>query len=274
MPWLVWLGRAYGDVPQMGWPVGRLMAAGERPSNSITKGVDTHHRQCGGASLRDGSDEVARLGQAYREALAAELRDTPDCFGLQSAVEQSARRLVDALEAIDLDGLKWLGSFDSSVAEERLDEFVARFIDQVAHSVGLTVDAVVRRAAADAARNLLDRSAALRHAVETGSQDAVTVKIDDDLFCMIYRLFFADAVTGFLQSVIAAKIILMVPALPAVDPTGHITDWIAEQITSAVPTPCQKRTEHNGGPSLADLGRSLVEDAVERALGIPTDGPP
>src|SRR5262249_35167075 len=109
-------------------------------------------------------------------------------------------------------------------------------------------------------------------AVETDSQDAV--RIDDNLFCMIYRLFFADAVTGFLQSVIAAKITLMVPALPAVDPAGQITDWIAEQITSAVPTPCQERTEHRSGPSLADLGRSLIKDAVKRALGIPTGDPP
>lgn len=89
---------------------------------------------------------------------------------------------------------------------------------------------------------------------------------------MIYRLFFAEAVTGFLQSVIAAKITLMVPVLPAVDPAGHIADWIAKEITSIIPTPCQERDKHGAGPSLADLGRSLVEEAVERALGIPTDG--
>lgn len=215
-------------------------------------------------------DEVARLGQSYRNALAVELRAMPDCFGLRSAVEQSGRRLVDILEAIDLHGLAWFRPFESVTAEERLDEFVARFADQVAHSVGLTVDAVVRQAAADTARYLLDRSPALRHAVETGDGDAVG--IDDELFCMIYRLFFAYVVTRFLQSVIAAKITLMVPVLPAVDPAGHIANWIAEKIVSIIPTPCQGKDKHGVGPSLADLGRSLVEKAVERALGIPTDG--
>lgn len=216
------------------------------------------------------SGEVARLGQSYRDALAAELRVTPDCFSLQSAVEQSGRRLVDALEAIDRYGLAGFSPFESDSVEERLDEFVGRFTDQVAQSVGLTVDAVVRRAVADAARYLLDHSPALRRAVETGNKGAVG--IGDELFCMIYRLFFADAVTGFLQSVIAAKITLLVPVLPAVDPAGDIIDWIAEAITSAVPTPCQKREDHGADPSLADLGRSLVEEAVKRALGIPTDG--
>lgn len=113
-------------------------------------------------------DEVARLGQSYRNALAVELRATPDCFGLRSAVEKSGRRLVDTLEAIDLHGLAWFRPFESVTADERLDEFVARFTDQVAHSVGLTVDAVMRQAAADTARYLVDRSPALRHAVETG----------------------------------------------------------------------------------------------------------
>lgn len=214
--------------------------------------------------------EVARVGQSYRNALAMELSATPDCLGLRTAVEEAGYRLVNTLEAIDQRGLGWLVPFETVPAEERTDEFIARFTNQVAHSVGLTVDAVVRQAAADTAYRLLELSPALRHAVETADKRAGW--IDDDLFCMIYRLFFANAVTVFLQSVIAAEITLVMPVLPAVDPAGHIANWIAKQIVSIIPTPCEERNVHTAATSLADLGRSLIKEAVERALDIDTNG--
>jgi hypothetical protein len=126
----------------------------------------------------------------------------------------------------------------------------------------------VRRAAAQTAGELLDRSPSLRRAVETGDRSAGP--LGEGIFCEIYRIFFADAVTGFFKAVITAKIMLMVPVLAVVDPAGLIADWIAKKVTSVIPTPCE--TKQDGGESLADLGRGLIKETVERALGISVEG--
>lgn len=259
-------GRLTRSLKQLEKPAGNVtLLASEARNDTGPSGIgQVGHELVAGLS----PEEVARLGESYCEALAAELRADPERFGLRSAMEHAGVRLVDILEALDQQGLTYLGPFDGVPVEDRLDEFVARFTDQVALSVGLTADAVIRRAAADSARQLLKEIPGLRRAVETG--DDKPSGIGDELFCALYRFFFADAVTTFLRSVIAAKISLMVPALPAVDPAGHITGWIAENITAAIPTPCQDKDAHGSGPSLADLGRNLLNEAVDQALGIST----
>ncbi|AHH98587.1 hypothetical protein [Kutzneria albida] len=215
-------------------------------------------------------EEVERLGQAYLTALADDLSADPDRFGLRHSLERAGHALVDLLEAINRHGPAFMAPLVGDTAEERRDAFVAHFTNHVTDSVGLTVDAVVRQVAADTAQTLLDQSPRLRSAVESGVNSGAV--IDNDVFCAIYNFFFADAVTTFLRSVIAAKITLLVPVLPAVDPAGHIAGWIADKLTAVVPTPCQRQGTTTNGSSLADLGRSMVKEAVERVLGLPAGG--
>lgn len=217
-------------------------------------------------------EQVVHLGQGYRVALATELSADPECFGLRDAMRHSGRRLVDTMEIIDQHGVRWLGPFEGRTAEDRHGEFVAGFTDHVADRIGLTVDAVVRHAATRAARQLLDHGPELRHAVETGHGDATG--IGGDLFCQVYRCFFAQAVTGFVQSVITAKIALMVPAADlSVDPAECIAGWVAAKITATVPTPC-RQVSSSSGSSLAAVGRELLDEAVGQALGLAAGGSP
>ncbi|WP_211762990.1 hypothetical protein [Kutzneria sp. CA-103260] len=215
-------------------------------------------------------DEVERLGEGFRAALATALQRDPDQFGLRDAVEQAGNRLMDTLQNIDRELPAWLAVADDASVDERRDEFVARFSDEVAGSVGGMADAAVRHAATDAAVAVLDGSPRLRHAVDTGTPSRGG--ISSELFCTVYRIFFAQAVTNFLKSVITAKITLIAPILPVIDPAGHIATWIADMIMSIVPTPCDQSSAHDSGPPIAELGRSLVRETVERALGLPVDG--
>ena len=215
-------------------------------------------------------DELERLGEGFRAALATALRSDPDQFGLQDAVEQAGHRLMDTLQNIDRKLPAWCEVAADASADERRNEFVARFSDEVAGSVGGMAHAAVRYAATDAAIAVLDGSPRLRDAVDTGTPSHGG--ISNELFCAVYRIFFAQAVTNFLKSVITAKITLIAPILPVIDPAGHIASWIADKIMSIVPTPCDQPSAHDNGPPIAELGRNLVRETVERALGLPVDG--
>jgi hypothetical protein len=87
--------------------------------------------------------------------------------------------------------------------------------------------------------------------------------------------------------VIAEKVKLVVPLLPAVDPEDHIADWVAERVLKLLPNPCEEAAElqeevgkAKEAVSGADdplgvlrlVAQPLVPRAVGRALGLLTDG--
>jgi hypothetical protein len=213
-------------------------------------------------------DDVAQVGEAFLNALRAELTTEPDQFGLLRISQRGGLRLVGTLEmlstAVRLTDLAQL----TGAPEQRIDVFLAWFVRHVAGSGGTVVDALARQAALHCGQVLLDRQPPLRAAIEHDASSSDGFAIDDDLFCAIYQIFFADLVTGFIRTLIASKIGLLVPALPAIDPTGQIMKWVANKIAERVPTPCQ---EGGGtGSQLVEIARSLVTTALQRTLGIPT----
>lgn len=210
--------------------------------------------------------EAARHGSAFLAALESELRADAAAFGLVETSRQVGAGLINVLEALSLDGPVALGPLVGATADERAELFVRRFVARTAGQGGVLTDAVARRAASQSAETLLTAHPVLRHAVETGT-DAGGTPIGDGLFCEIYRLFFADLVTGFLTTVIAGKITLM-QVLPVLDPAGEIANWLAGKVVEMIPTPCHEKEERDDGSSVADLGRELARDAILRAFGI------
>lgn len=213
-------------------------------------------------------EKAAQHGTAFLGALESELCADPDSFGLRRTTRHSGRQLVDLLDSLDRQGVEALGSTDGAAPEERRTLFHERFAAEVAGLGRSTTDFVVRRAAVRSAERLLDGSPVLRHAVESGRGDG-SGGVSDELFCAIYQWFFADAVAGLLEAVIVGHIQLTVPVLPMVDPTDSIVGWIADEIVSSIPTPCSEKEDKGYESSLVDLGRDLVGEAIERALGIP-----
>ncbi|WAL64724.1 hypothetical protein ORV05_27750 [Amycolatopsis cynarae] len=216
--------------------------------------------------------EAARHASAFLAALESELRADTAAFGLVETGRKVGGGLVDVVEALSREGPVALGPLAGTTADERAELFVSRFVARTAGQGGVLTDAVARRAAAQAAETLLTKHPVLRHAVETGT-DAAATPIEDGLFCEIYRLFFADLVTGFLATVIAGKITLMVPVLPVLDPAGKIVNWLAGKVVEMVPTPCQEKEKRDDGLSVVDLGRELARDAILRAFGIDGGNP-
>jgi hypothetical protein len=183
-------------------------------------------------------------------------------------MQASGVRLVNTLDRIAYYGLGAATPLDP--AQRRL-AFVTGFVDEVAGRGGTFADAAVRKAAAQAAEQLLNDQA-IRQAIDAGADDGLS--IPRDLFCAVYRMFFAHAVEQFLTTVIAEGattfLVAHVPVLPAIDPGGQIAEWIAQDLVAMLPTPCKDPAAT--GPSLADLPHSLLSETVDRALGLPLDG--
>ncbi|QFU88952.1 hypothetical protein YIM_18865 [Amycolatopsis sp. YIM 10] len=155
---------------------------------------------------------------------------------------------------------------DSGWPGTREEWFLYRFVTVVAGDGTTIADAVVRRAATACAERILASPVAAKVIEREGSGWS----FPDDLFCEIYRLFFADFVAEFVRAVIAEKVKLTVPALVLVDPSGQIADWVAEQITAVLPTPCAEKDRHLDDPrSISELARDMLPEAVTVALGLP-----
>ncbi|GAA1547294.1 hypothetical protein GCM10009741_58640 [Kribbella lupini] len=90
--------------------------------------------------------------------------------------------------------------------------------------------------------------------------------MDDELFCELYRLFFADAITGFLAGVIAAKMSVLLPGLALIDPAGQLTRYLAEKIAEAMPTPCEEKAAERPDDPLVDVAHDLVTQTFDRWL--------
>lgn len=208
---------------------------------------------------------VKRPGQALRDALADEVHRDPTSFDLRPAMQAAGLRLVEVVQELRTGGAADLGLGEGVPPDLRVDAFIAGIAGRVAGTGSLYADALVRQAAVACAEDLLAGDAQLLSAVRAGATGALPIA--GDLFCSIYQIFFAHTVRTFLQSAIAEKVKVVVPVLPVVDPAGYVADWIAQQIISALPNPCE-HAAHSDAPSLAEVMRNLVNESVDRALGL------
>jgi hypothetical protein len=211
------------------------------------------------------------LADLYRAALAAELSDDPAAFGLRDALWTAGTRLVDTLESLRAGSAGWF-SCDEDPLQAREDAFVRGFAAQVAGSGGLVTDTVVRQAAVACAQELLNTPSALQKAVREGIPIQGT-SIPGDLFCLVFQLFFKDALARFIMTIVAGKVRLAFPLLHVVDPAGKIADWVGQQVAALIPDPCEKGAGLADTPSLADLANGLIAESVDRVLGIPVTTP-
>ena len=214
-------------------------------------------------------EKVEEYAQTYLDALRSDLCTDPRAYGLLNAAHRAGERLTEVMAGLTHDGIASLGLGDESTPDEHADAFIARFTDQVAVCTGLPADAAVRRACVRTAERLLEKDARVRAAVEGGTD--LTGWLVDELFCELYRMFFADIVQEFLHTMITANIALAVPVLPTVDPAGLIAHSAAKVILQLIPTPCKESDRRADGSPLHRLGRELAGEALERALGLSSE---
>jgi hypothetical protein len=207
----------------------------------------------------------------YLDALAGTLRDDPDAFGLRDAMLNAGGRLVGTLDSLCVGGAEWFPSAGGD-AGDREAAFLGKLVADVAGPGGLIADAAIRRAAAACGEELLSAPGPVRDAVMDGKA-ASGPAISGELFCLVFRLFFKDAVASFITTIIAGKVRLAVPLLHMIDPAGKIADWVGEQVVARVPDPCAQGEMLGEKPSLAELARGLVTESVDRALGISSSDP-
>lgn len=192
--------------------------------------------------------ETESIGQAYLADLQRLARNGSELGPVRDAMLAAGSRLPDAVETVlqrDAVG----GGAQASVDAEALEAFIGD-LDLVG---GTLLDSVVRRAA---------RAALAEAGHSAGNRD---------LFCLLYRQFFAQAVSQLITAVIAEKVKLAVPALHAVDPAGMIADWVAKRVFSLLPNPCDVPVDDGG--SLKELAGALVHETVDRALGLSAPAP-
>ncbi|MHA6627840.1 hypothetical protein ACU61A_20580 [Pseudonocardia sichuanensis] len=175
------------------------------------------------------------------EQLHRDLDRDPEAYGLRRVGTTRGQEFVRAVRELQ-------GRVVDDPSEAGRAQGVAAFTISVAGSGASVADAVVRRAAARAGQRLLGQCGT-------------------ELFCVVYREFFADLVAGFLQAVIAEQIRLAVPGLDIVDPTGRVAEWIAEHLMALVPDPCAVGVPRPG-TSVLDVAEELVPRAVDTVLGI------
>jgi hypothetical protein len=232
---------------------------------------DTHANAPAEELSRKTNEKARDLADRYRAALAAELRGDPAAFGLRDALRTAGTRLVDTLESLRTGTAGWFSCEEES-AQAREDEFIRGFADQVAGSGGLVTDAVVRQAAVACAQALLDTPGPLQEAVRDG-KPIQGAGITGELFCLVFQLFFKDALARFIATIVAGKVRLAFPLLHAIDPAGKIADWVGQQVAALIPDPCEQGETLADKPSLADLANGLIAESVDRALGIPVTVP-
>jgi hypothetical protein len=202
----------------------------------------------------------------YLDALAGTLRDDPDAFWLREAMLDAGRRLVGLLGSLRSGSADWLPLAGDDEGD-RVAAFLGRFVQDIAGTGGLIADAAIREAAAACGEEILDAPGPVQDAVKEGKAVTGSV-ISGELFCLVFRLFFKDAITSFITTIIAGKMKLAVPLLHVIDPAGKIADWVGEQVVARIPDPCAEGSTLGEKPSLADLAQSLVTESVDRALGI------
>lgn len=192
--------------------------------------------------------ETASVGQAYLADLQRLARNGSELGPVRDAMLAAGRRLPDAIETV-LQRNAADGDAQAPVDVEALEAFIG----DLDLAGGTLLESVVRRAA----------HAALTEAGHSAG--------NRDLFCLLYRQFFAQAVSQLITAVIAEKIKLSVPALHALDLAGTIADWIAKKMFSLLPNPCDVPVDDGG--SLKELAGALLHETVDRALGLSAPAP-
>jgi hypothetical protein len=215
---------------------------------------------------QDDEENAREIAARYLNALAGTLRDDADAFGLRTAMLNAGGRLVGTLDSLRTGRTEWFpGAGDDP--DGRVAEFLGRFVADVAGTGGLIADDAIRRAAATCGEAIVSFPGPVRDAVLGGSA-ASPVTLSGELFCLVFRLFFKEAVASFITTIIAEKVQLAVPLLHVIDPAGEIAHWVGEQVVAHIPDPCQEGEALGGKPSLAELAQGLVAESVDRALGI------
>ncbi|WP_154814338.1 hypothetical protein [Actinophytocola xinjiangensis] len=205
---------------------------------------------------------VRTRGQRFFDALEEELRADPEAFGLRDTMRAGASRLVRAMNELRHD----LAAFGPPPAEwtgSDTEWFMSEFVTAVAGERTGIIDAFVRRSATRCAEELLN-DPRVRRAVAGQTRSS---SLAMDLFCSVYRLFFADIVTEFAKAAVAEQVKLALPGLVLIDPGGQIPAWVGEQVASWIPNPCEQGKD-DSDRSVADLAADLVGDNVDRALGL------
>jgi len=220
---------------------------------------------------QESNEKACELADRYRAALAAELAGDPTAFELRDALRTGGTRLVETLESLRTGTAGWFSCAEES-PQAREDAFISAFADHVAGSGGLVTDAVVRQAAVACAQKLLNTPGPLQEAIRDGKPIQGT-GITGDLFCLVFQLFFKDALARFIATIVAGKVRLAFPVLHAIDPAGKIADWVGQQVAALIPDPCEQGETLADKPSLADLANGLITESVDRVLGIPVSAP-
>lgn len=201
------------------------------------------------------TDVAAQFRQALREAL----QDDPEGFGLRDAALRGGERLVRVLDELRHRSPSVLQHLSPS---EPADDFVRRFVAEVGGDGRLVVDAVTRRAARQVAERLLAPDGPL-------TDPTRPQRLTGELFCALYQLFFGELVGEFVHVLIAEHLKLAVPVLVLLDPTDTVAGLVAHQVTNIVPNPCgHAAASEPDRPSLAEVARELLTEAVTQALGL------
>jgi hypothetical protein len=194
--------------------------------------------------------EIESIGLAYLADLHRLARKSSELGPVRDVMLSAGRRLPDAIETVlRRDAVKGGVRAHVDVDVEALDAFIG----DLGLAGGTLLDSMARRAA---------RAALAAAGHSAGNRN---------LFCLLYRQFFAQAVSQLITAVIAEKITLTVPALHVVDPAGAIADWIAKRVFSLLPNPCDVPVDDGG--SLKDLAGTLLHETVDRALGLSAPAP-
>ena len=214
-------------------------------------------------------ERLEEIAGDYLGALHQTIRAEPSAFGLYSAVLASGDRLAGQLGS--------LGEEPPDSAEA----FVALLAEQVGGDGGTITDAVIRRAVVASGRRVLAEHPEL--AEVWGRGDAGGRGFASDILCDLYRLFFADVVSEFLRSVVTEHIKLAIPLVAVANPEDQIADWVADQVLTLVPNPCETAAEvtdsvddaeaaaeaaENPVSVLPAIARSLVPNAARGVLGL------
>ncbi|KRV48664.1 hypothetical protein AQ490_24335 [Wenjunlia vitaminophila] len=222
-------------------------------------------RDRGRAELLDG------IAERYLRALHQTLRDDPSAFGLRDAARAAGERLTDTLGSL------------ATQCPASAEALLARLATEVGGDGGTVADAVTRAAALAAGRAALERHPTLRADLSDGAEGRNDGRapagpgLPSDILCLLYRLFFAETVAGFLRSVVAEHITLAVPPLLAIDavgwfadPDGRFAEFVAERVEPLVPDPCEAAAGvvgPVGGGGFGDLVGDAFGDVVGGAFG-------